>query len=369
IIFGGGENSSGNITLNGGSLDIRLFLWMNLVYGELSHFHLMDGNLTIGTDAIVGYADKASFTQDGGINTIGGILSVADHPYYTHPAGTYTLNSGILNANKEIISNRGGILEGQHSVGTFNQFGGENNVTTSLHLGEDQYSWGTYNLTDGTLQVGGDEYISNKGRGIINQSGGTHHVIGTVFMGNEPKMDDYVKWEGIYNLDGGSLIIDTDLYVGNNNGRGIFNQTGGTCTVNNKFEIGSISRTGTFSIKDGILNTHILSIANNGTLETTGVNPTITADNFIQSDTGTLKLTVNASGICNIEILDTATFAGTLIPIDENAPYGKFSILTADNGILGEFHTDILPNENWDYDITGNTLWLEHRCQYDLIGD
>jgi hypothetical protein len=174
-------------------------------------------------------------TEQGTIGTLEVVGSVA----------RYNLISGTLNAPTLVLD----------SGGTFTQTGGVANIvegqaedqilTTQLSSGlyVGYRGAGTYDLSAGTLQVGGAtsingtteqfpgyEYIGDKAgsTGTFNQSGGTNilgapdEVGGTLYVG--------YSGTGTYNLSGGTLggNYPTYEYIGYNPGSvGTFDQTGG----------------------------------------------------------------------------------------------------------------------------------------------
>ena len=75
-------------------------------------------------------------------------------------------------------------------MGLFTQSGSRNSVSTTLYVGNDSGSYGTYNMQGGALAAN-QEAIGLTGTGTFTQSGGTHTVIGSdwscgkrVFRGN-----------------------------------------------------------------------------------------------------------------------------------------------------------------------------------------
>ena len=72
---------------------------------------------------------------------------------------TYTVTGDITYDNEYI---------GQNSTGTLTQGGFTNTVNNNLKLGQNAGASGTYNLSDGSLSVGGNEYIGISGSGSLH---------------------------------------------------------------------------------------------------------------------------------------------------------------------------------------------------------
>ena len=101
------------------------------------------------------------------------------------------------------------------------------------------------NLSNGPLQVQGNEIIGVAGTGTFTQSGGTNTVsaMATMILGDNP------SGSGTYNLSAGYLANAADLTVGLS-GTGVFTQSGGTNSVLNGVTLGSNSNSlGTYNYK------------------------------------------------------------------------------------------------------------------------
>lgn len=174
---------------------------------------------------------------------------------------TYTVTSD-LTFNSVYIGNL--------STGTLNQDSFMNTITSSLFLGYNPGSSGTYNLSGGSLSVASGEIIGNYGSGVFTQSGGANATgnltlgFGTGNSGTYNQIDGtntisgilFLGYNsggcGVYNLSGGSLSAGFE-YVGNN-GVGTFNQRSGTNTISNNLYLGgSPGSGGTYNLDGGSL--------------------------------------------------------------------------------------------------------------------
>ena len=239
-------------------------------------FNLEGGTLTAGFEVINGVVNQSGSTTNSLVSYALG-SNYQGAAFHLHCSGTgntncqsvvseedtvgsllvsgtaaqYNLSAGTVNAP---------ILE-TDSNGTFTQSGGNVNilpdlpedanqttgtVSSALYVGLN--SQGTYNLSGGTLQVGGvytngsstsevagKEYIGyNAGsNGIFNQTGGTNVLGPASGIYSAPGGSLYVGYNGTgtYNMSGGILAgaYATTEYVGYGPGStGTFNQTGGS---------------------------------------------------------------------------------------------------------------------------------------------
>ena len=90
-------------------------------------------------------------------------------------------------------------------------------------------------MSGGSLSVNAAEYLGNNGTGPFIQSGGTHNIGNSLFLGYNAGSS------GTYNLSGGGLLSAAqNEYVGYS-GTGTFTQSGG---INNSSE-GSLTSAAT----------------------------------------------------------------------------------------------------------------------------
>jgi hypothetical protein len=327
-----GDWDQGTFNQTGGSATVS-----NLVLasngGTTGTYNLIAGDLNTGS-TIVGNFGTGTFTQSGGNHTIIGGYEVEvpgwgfeyiglDIGSKTGSTGTYTLTSGNLNVSYiTIVGNEGtGVFNlGDPSTGT----GDGIHDTAALYLGFNGGN-GTYNLYDGTLNVGGfaviggKDYTTNPGTGEFNQYGGTH-TTGGLFLGDtEGSVGTYnliggdltvsSQWatigmrgtgtfnqtggtfttgglalggwvgtgNGTYNLELGTLTVNGNMYVGDW-GIGTFNQSGGSSVIGDALVVGATATgVGTYNISDGTLSANFVQVAREGkgTFNQTGGSVTI----------------------------------------------------------------------------------------------
>ena len=159
----GHNNGNGTLNISGGSLDAsRNFRVGN--EGGTGTINITGGLLTIaGTDDMFIGRDRgtAVITQSGGVvdfnhNTFIGNGNNAN----ANTSGTYNLSDGVLNVKREFVIGR----EGDNATHT-----------------------GTLNMTGGTVTKTGDEKMivgQNKAKGTVVQSGGAISVNNEFFIGN-----------------------------------------------------------------------------------------------------------------------------------------------------------------------------------------
>ncbi len=85
---------------------------------------------------------------------------------------------------------------------------------------------GTVQMTGGSLCVTSYEYVGDSGRGIFTQSGGTNSIGSSLYLGNNAGSN------GTYNLNGGVLVISS---LNTGLGTAAFNFNGGTLQASSSF--------------------------------------------------------------------------------------------------------------------------------------
>ena len=166
----------------------------------------------VGPAVVVGCGGAANFTQSAGINA----PTTLYLGYNPGSSGTYTLSgAGNLSPFGEVLGNAG--------TGSFTQSGGSNTVATTLYLGYFSGSTGTYTLSGGSLSAS-SQYVGNSGTGSFTQSGGSNTVFTAMYLGNS------AGGSGSYSLSGTGLLSAAAEYVGYW-GTGSFTQSGGSNTV------------------------------------------------------------------------------------------------------------------------------------------
>ena len=228
----------------------------------------------------VGVSGIGTFTQDGGVNSIGLGAAGVDRnllvgAVFGNSNGTYTLKSGTLSAEGEFIGNPG--------KGTFIQTGGTNNVSIQLFVdtGGTTATKGSYTISGGNLNTTG----SGNQPGLLNTSefnlnGGTVNVSGT---GSDAGLDN----RGTFTLAGGTLSgsatkinFGTMTGFGNISGtgalinRGTMNFTNGTTTISSPVTNDSgktLQITNSVAVFNG-------NVDNNGIMKTTAANVIFNGD-------------------------------------------------------------------------------------------
>ena len=170
-------------------------------YKGSATYNLRNGNLETVVENIQGFS---TFNQSGGVHTVTEHLRVG----YLY-CGTYSLSGGTLSVKREDI--------GVETKGFFNQSGGSH-IVDQLFMGWDGTA--IYNLSNGMLDVNYEEMGAGEGEAVksfFNQTGGTHLV------------RDLLDFRGYmeYNLEGGTLKAQNEIFNKQDWGVVVFNQTGG----------------------------------------------------------------------------------------------------------------------------------------------
>lgn len=261
-----GYSGTGTFTQSSGTHTVSNNLVMANEAGSEGSYELSGGTLDVGRYLVVGRLGSATFRQTGGTNvvgsaspspssglTIGGGDREAGYGY-----GQYDMEDGMLEASQ--------ILIGYKGTGTFNQTGGDVTVVDRLFLGPgNAYSTadgqkGTYQLTDGTLTVSGQERVGDSSVGHFIQHGGSN-ATPTMYIGYGNFPGCTADPHGRYDLFGGSLEVSDKLYVGYYDagvaGEGLLNVSGGQMTIGS-LEVGTHTGEGQFVISNAASNIEIL---------------------------------------------------------------------------------------------------------------
>jgi hypothetical protein len=140
-------------------------------------------------------------------------------------------NAVTLNQASHLLSVTGDERIGNLGIGIVNHSGGTHSISGSLLIGNNGGSTGTYNLSNSaTLTVGMREYIGVAGIGIFNQTGGSHAVSGELDLGYFSGFG--FTSVGTYNLSGGVVTAGGSVYLGGSSGGsppgvGVLTVTGG----------------------------------------------------------------------------------------------------------------------------------------------
>ena len=162
---------------------------------------------TLTANSFINLNGGLSLVGTGSANLGFGILYVNDM--------NSGMNTGSLTASNQYI--------GYTGTGTFQQTGGTNSISGSLHLGYSSGSNGTYNLSGtGKVSMFYYVYVGNSGTGAFTQSDTANVAIySSLYLGNNSSSN------GTYNINGTGSLIANNEYVGYS-GSGVFSQSGGT---------------------------------------------------------------------------------------------------------------------------------------------
>lgn len=266
--IGYNSGSSGTYNLSGGT-NSTFFLFLGYNSDSNGTYNLNGTGYLSAQSEDIGFYGTGTFTQNGGTNILnGGSLIVAN--------GTYILYAGQISTHLEEIGDLSG-------TGTFTQTGGTNTIST-LYLGYDLGSSGTYNLNGGMIIL--KSLRKGSGHATFNFGGGTLQA-NQNFTSSLP-----ISLTG----DGGNANIDTASYAvtlsGILSGTGGLNKLGtGTLTLSRKETYGG----------DTTVNGGILAIVG-------GIDPSGTSLIDVQSGTAVLEtVNVNKTNL-NINTAPLATF-------------------------------------------------------------
>ena len=292
---GAGTYGTGQFIQSGGVVDmihsgLSGQLYVGDAAGSNGNYQLQGGSLTansefVGVSSSVSGAEvgQRDFVQSGGTNTITSNLTLGE---YTGASGSYALSGGsntLLTASTEYIGSAGS--------GNFTQDGGVNNTSYLLLGYTSPGGTGLYTMNNGSLTAS-YEAIGNSGSGTFNQNGGTNTVTQALL----------VYATGVYNLNGGNLVISgTGANTGLDNG-GAFNMAGGTLSgTGQKLNEGAFSGYGTINGPGNLVN----GTVNGNTVLSTG---TMTFQNGLSSVNSNV---VNNAG-SSININAITVFAGSV---------------------------------------------------------
>lgn len=207
--------NGGTLTLAGVSMNVDTF---NLGHaaGSNGSFVLAASRTLTAANVTVGVSGIGNFTQSGGTHTLSNALTLGAS---SGSSGTYTLNGGTLSAL--YIANGAGTGTLNINGGTLSVFGGNGTIDVdTLVVGAS--AAGTHTQTGGSVTAA-HETIGASAAGTFTQSGGGHTVISTLTLGADSGST------GTYNLNGGNLGVGA---IGNGAGTGTFNLNSGSLTLN-----------------------------------------------------------------------------------------------------------------------------------------
>ena len=218
-------------------------------------------------------------------------------------------------------------------------------------------------IAGGQLQVD-DIWIGHNADGRFVQTDGSVTVGVQAMFGH----GNAIPSSATYEIHGGSLTVAGDIEVGHYRSTGLFVQTDGEVTAGEDLNLGNSSdgANGTYRISGGELSAEILRIANrygDATFEVLGSDARIELDQLRMYDRGTLISRIDGGGLSEIAVSTTASLDGQWQVVDDGAPFGRWDVLTAAGGLLGEIDEfDVsLPDPTWKWGTDdGTTVWVEH---------
>jgi len=310
MLLGTSAGGDGRYEMFGGTTAIETSIHVGHGALGLGRIVLHDGSLSVAMYEQIGFWGEGHFRQEGGTNEIGEQLQIATHPG-SH--GEYELRAGDL-----IIANHEHI--GMAGTGRFTQYGGTNSAS-GLYLGHLLGGDGSYELMDGTVEVGLEGLtIGNTGTGEFWQGGGECRVDEHLAVARSPG-----SCGGLI-LEGGSLRVSGSAYVGGgpdaSGGLGVLSIAGaGQLTVAHNLHVW---QSGEFRVQGGTMESAVVDVE--GTVSVLGSAVEIAiSDSLIFRDTAVLTAvsgakirmegasfrnestsTVSLSGLANLELV----FAG-----------------------------------------------------------
>jgi autotransporter-associated beta strand protein len=315
--------------------------------------------LDVGTDGGTGTYNLADTAGTGGTLTGFGTGSgsvTAERIYvggveYSGPTG----GTGIMNVNTTgTVTANFRLIVGEQGTGTFNLDNGTVNIGNDLTVGfrtnGSVSGNGTFNMSGGTVnRTGGWTTFGRDGssQGHFNMSGGTMNASGTTIVGLNGA-------SGTFNMTGGLYNNGGELWFGNqNNGNATATISAGTLNVNSWLAVGRDNSNGTLTISGtGVVNQGITDAGSALELTNFGVGGTAT----VNLDGGTLnaRRTMNNGGPTA-----TSTFnfnGGTLKPLaDEGAFMGGLTRANVRNG-------------GAKIDTNGFNVTISQNLQHSIIG-
>ena len=292
--------------------------------------------------------------------------------------GTYNLSgTGTL----QVTTTAAAMIVGNAGIGTFNHLAGTVDAAGVI-LGSGNSGTGTYNLSDGTLNIvdgpGNRLIVGENGNGTFVMDGGTLNVLNSDINTNAFGVGDNAGSVGLFTQNGGAVNGGRSLTLGSNGGTGTYDMNGGTLNVS-ILTLG-FSGSGTFNQTDGSVATNnIFMGTDQAAYNLSGGSLTV------QGGQGTIVGTFNVAEFnqsggtheTNELIVGNQSFARGVY----NMRAGSLSVLgdmligrgqaDVDPGVAGLFHQT-------GGDVVTNTLWIggdtrvpfeEHRGRgrYELV--
>lgn len=400
-----GVYGSGAFTNAGeNTVDTRLAVgwWGNAV----GSYTLNHGGSLETSDLTLGEYGEGSLDQYGGTATIGEMHLGME----SNSSGRYRLAGGTLNVIGSIDGSGNGASEFYYDGGTLN-LGNPSITVDTFGIGESASSNASFSipcdLTVGSLRVGGEgtgelihstgiysasgnllvgvhdtgvgtyrlsgaaelranfQRIGNRGQGTMVQTGGLNEV--SMASGVDQFVLGFLSGgHGRYEMQDGELRLDggVPMQLGRQ-GDGEFVQTGGWVNSQDMIYVGSQTwqGRGAYGISGGELDAYGLSVGENSdsSFHVYGDDALIRLGTCTIASQGSLRTWLDADGISLIDVSGYAILEGQWVVDDLFGvpPIGRYDVLTADGGLSVNFSSVILPNADWTWGTTGNTLWVE----------
>ena len=230
-IIGDGGNGTfiqtgGTNTINSlNSLNYLSVIVLGSTSGSTGTYSLSGtGTLSMNGAETIGGLGHGTFTQSGGTNS----------NYFISIGGWRRFHRHLRDERRRACRHRQSITVGDNGTGTLNHTGGTIQ-TDGLHLANIG-STGTYNLSGTGLLLATDEYLGSQGTANFNQTGGTNTVAPQTGSTHVPAMflGYYPSGAGNYTISGGSANIGGNVYVGGKEyrspgGTGVLTVSGTRC--------------------------------------------------------------------------------------------------------------------------------------------
>lgn len=317
------EGSSYTLTVTGGDITVDNF-GVGQATGSNGQFNLTGSGPNISVDnAYVGHQGTGSITQSGSTNTIANNLSIGAGG----GTGTYRITGGTLDVGGDITGGGASYfnIDALESAYSLTVSGGDINVD-DLRVGNASGTTGELTIASGLTVTTDWQSIGYNGTGTLTQTGGANMVTngtGALYVGRSG------TGVGTYNLGGNGQLTAKFLRVGES-GQGIFNHSDGTVTVNsNDVIVGRFTgSTGEYNLSgNGVINARALCVGGRDSGD--GTNPTL-------GGSGTFNQTGGTNDIATSLYLGTRNGNGTYVISD--------GLLDVDGTlVVGNTGTDIAP--------------------------
>ena len=286
-------------------------------------------------------------------------VSRADHFYTNNATGDYNVagfwdpngvpgdnthnNNGSANVvliqPGDPVWNHGDTLAGDANgtSGAYLQTGSTNNIggPNWLRMGCNSGAFGSYILSNGVVNVGGRTQIGESGTGYLEIDGGIYN--GNVNDGNaNPAMvcgqGDFGPGTGTLVINGGTVNMPRETWIGQSVGTGSFFMNGGTYNANDWFAIARAGAPGVLNMTNGTIN----KTGNGEFLIGTGGTGFMNQTGGVLNSTSRLRIGDGSTGVYNL--------AGGSASVGSEFWIGQSG---TGNGTLNLSGTAALTNSSW----------------------